>query len=63
MGTELEIKLRDTESAIKFIRNRLISNRSLSTILIDLYNLLEDSERESQFTSTPTYADSKNKNN
>ena len=63
MGTELEIKLRDTESAIKFFRNRLISDRSLSIILIDLYNLLENSEQKSQFTSTPTYADSKNKNN
>ena len=53
MVTELEIKLRDTESAIKFFRNYLISSRSLSTILIDLYNFLENSDRESQLATTP----------
>ena len=63
MVTELEIKLRDIESAIKFFRNNLISDRSLSTILIDLYNFLENSERESQLIPTPTYVNSENKNN
>jgi hypothetical protein len=46
METELELKLREVEAAIQFHRRHLISSQSLMTVLIDLYNLLENLEAE-----------------
>lgn len=41
-----ETKLRETEAAIIFYRGKLISSQSLRSILIDLYNALENEEAE-----------------
>jgi hypothetical protein len=46
MDQEIEQKLREVEAAVQFYRRRLISNQSLMTVLLDLYNLLEGLEAE-----------------
>ena len=44
MLEEIEPKLREVEVAINFFRRRLISSQALRSILIDLYNFLENKE-------------------
>ena len=46
MIDELELKLQECETALKFYRRRLLSSQSLRSILIDLYNFLENEEAE-----------------
>lgn len=46
MTNEIETKLREIEAALQFYRRHLISSQSLRSILIDLYNLLEEEEKE-----------------
>ena len=52
MTDELELKLREVESAIQFFRRRLITAQSLRSVLIDLYELLGNGEvKEKPLTS------------
>ena len=52
MTNELELKLQECEVALKFYRRQLISSQSLRSVLIDLYNLLENEKAEKK----PSYA-------
>ena len=52
MTDELELKLQECETALKFYRRRLISSQSLMSVLIDCYNFIENIEAEKK----PSYA-------
>jgi len=47
----LEQKLKNLEAAICFYREHLISSQSLKTILIEVYNLLEEREVDKKLNS------------
>ena len=51
MTNELELKLQEIEAALKFYRHRLLSSQSLRSVLIDLYNFLENEEAEKKPSS------------
>jgi len=44
MTNEIEQKLRLLEASITLFRKHLLSSQSLRSVLIDLYNLLENEE-------------------
>ena len=46
MTDELELKLQGCEAALNFYRRRFLSSQSLRSVLIDLYNFLENIEAE-----------------
>ena len=46
MTDELKLKLQEIEAALKFFRRRLLSSQALRSILIDVYNWLENKEAE-----------------
>lgn len=50
MTDELEQKLRLLESAITLFRARLLSSQSLRSVLIELYNYLENDEAEKKWS-------------
>jgi len=51
MTDELELKLQEIEAALKFFRRRLLSSQALRSILIDVYNWLENEEAEKKPSS------------
>jgi len=49
MESKLEQKLRELEAALQFFRRRLLNSQSLRSILIDLYNYLENEEEDIKY--------------
>jgi hypothetical protein len=52
MREEIEEQLNRVEAAIEFYRNHLMSGQSLMNVLIQLYNTLEELEREKKAETT-----------
>jgi hypothetical protein len=52
MREEIEEQLNRVEAAIEFYRNHLMSGQSLMNVLIQLYNTLEELEREKNSETT-----------